>query len=84
MYRPPFTSPLHLLVFAGWRRALEAMGAFTRTQGLSWEPGPIGHQSADIARHNFEAVGQGEGRARLEERILAILRARDDAYDRSR
>ncbi|MCA9694900.1 MAG: hypothetical protein R3A51_02430 [Nannocystaceae bacterium] len=40
--------------------------------------------SSDIARHNFEAVGQGEGRARLEERILAILRARDDAYDRSR
>jgi hypothetical protein len=36
--------------------------------------------SADIARHNFAAVGHGEGRERLERRILDILAARDAAY----
>lgn len=34
--------------------------------------------SADIARHNFEAVGAGPGREALEQRIQAILAARAD------
>ncbi|MEM9456250.1 MAG: hypothetical protein AAGF11_18860 [Myxococcota bacterium] len=36
--------------------------------------------SADIARHNFEAVARGEGRARLEAAIADIQRERDEAY----
>ncbi len=34
--------------------------------------------SADIARHNFEQVGAGPGRATLESRIQALLAARAD------
>jgi hypothetical protein len=36
--------------------------------------------SADIARHNFETVGRGAGRAELERRIADIRRDRDRAY----
>jgi len=38
--------------------------------------------SADIARHNFAAVGAGAGRAALEERIADIARDRALAYER--
>lgn len=36
--------------------------------------------SADIAKHNFEAVAQGQGRETLEGTIADIQRERDEAY----
>jgi hypothetical protein len=36
--------------------------------------------SADIARRNFEAVGLGEARQRLEARLDELVRDRDEAY----
>jgi hypothetical protein len=36
--------------------------------------------SADIARHNFDAVAEGDARTTFERTIAAILRARDEAY----
>lgn len=41
---------------------------------------PDSSLSADIARKNFESVGGGEGRERLEARLAEIARARDEAY----
>ncbi|MCA9718266.1 MAG: DUF1415 family protein [Myxococcales bacterium] len=39
--------------------------------------------SSDIARHNFTAIGEGDGRTRFEERLASILRDRDAAYARA-
>lgn len=36
--------------------------------------------SSDIARQNFDSVGAGPGRERLDAKIAALLRARDEAY----
>lgn len=41
---------------------------------------PDSSLSADIARRNFEAVGQGEARLQLEARLTALLHDRDEAY----
>ncbi len=41
---------------------------------------PDSELSADIARHNYAAVGEGDGRQRLERRIRDLLAARDAAY----
>jgi hypothetical protein len=41
---------------------------------------PDSELSADIARHNFAAVGRGDGRERFDAAIEAILAARDAAY----
>lgn len=41
---------------------------------------PDSSLSADIARKNFETVGEGEGRERLEARLADIARARAEAY----
>ncbi len=36
--------------------------------------------SSDIARHNFDAIGEGEGREQFETLIESIMRERDAAY----
>ena len=44
---------------------------------------PDSELSADIARHNFTAVGSGPGREELERRLAAIAADRDRSYARS-